>query len=254
MKKRLFLILIFFVIVQGKSQNNFVEPPYKAGETLKYVLYYGWIDGGEAVLKINDATYNNKGVIHSVASARTIKLVEKFYEVNDIYESYFDPQTNLPEKSVRNISENSYRYYNEVTYDRENDSVISLKSGKHAAPKNIQDVLSSFYYLRNKLKKSLNINQVIKIDTYFSDEVFPLIIRYEGDEIIETRLGKFNCMKFVPIVEVGRVFKSNDDLKIWITKDENLIPVRVQFDLKLGALKCDLIEYSGLKLDLLYLE
>ena len=255
MKRRLFLILIFFVIVQGKSQNsNNVEPPYKAGETLKYVLYYGWIDGGEAVLKINDTSYNNKQVIHSVASARTIKLVEKFYKVNDIYESYFDPETNLPEKSVRNISENRYRYYNEVTYDRENDSVISLKSGKHAVPKNIQDVLSSFYYLRNQLKKNLKISQVIRVDTYFSDEVFPLIIRYEGDEIIETRLGKFSCMKFVPIVEVGRVFKSNDDLKIWITRDENLIPLRVQFNLKLGALKCDLIEYSDLKSDLLYLE
>lgn len=254
MNKISILILFIFIIVQSKAQSNKTESSYKSGETLKYVLYYGWIDGGEALLKINDTTYNNKEVIHSIAAATTVKLVKRFYVVHDIYESYFDPNTNLPEKSIRNISENRYRYYNEVTYDRNNDSLISLKSGKHAVPKNIQDVLSTFYYLRKMLSHSLKINQEIKIDTYFSDEIFPLIIRYKGDEVIETRLGKFNCMKFVPVVEVGRVFKTKDDLKIWISKDENLIPLRVQFDLKFGALKCDLIEYAGLKSTLHYLE
>ena len=250
---KLLLILFIFVIVQSKAQSN-NDSPYKSGETLKYIFYFGWFDGGEALLKINDTTYNNKEVIHSVASATTVSLVKRFYVVHDVYESYFDPKTNLPEKSIRNISENRYRYYNEVTYDRKNDSLISLKSGKHAVPKNIQDVLSSFYFLRNKLRDSLKINQEIRIETYFSDKIFPLIIRYKGDEVIETRLGKFNCMKFVPVVEVGRVFKSNDDLKIWISKDKNLIPLRVQFDIAFGALKCDLIKYSGLKTDLHYLE
>ncbi|RLD60984.1 MAG: DUF3108 domain-containing protein [Bacteroidetes bacterium] len=254
MSKKFLLIIFLFAILQCRGQNNYVEPPYKGGETLKYVLYYGWIDGGEALLKITDTIYNNKKVVHSVARARTIKLVEKFYNVKDVYESYFDAKTNLPEKSIRNISENSYKYYNEVTYDREYDSVISLKSGKHAVPKNIQDVLSAFYYLRNQSMKSMKVGQEIKVDTYFSDEVFPLIIRYKGDEIIKTRIGKFNCMKFVPVVEVGRVFKTKDDLKIWITKDENFIPMRVQFDLAFGALKCDLIEYSGIKMELNYLE
>ncbi|MBE9469072.1 MAG: DUF3108 domain-containing protein [Bacteroidetes bacterium] len=254
MNKIFFLILLFFAIFQCKAQSNYDSVPYKGGETLKYVLYYGWIDGGEAVLKITDTVYNNKKVVHSVASARTIKLVEKFYNVKDVYESYFDASTNLPVKSVRDINEDSYSYYNEVSYDRENDSVISLKSGKHAVPKNIQDVLSAFYYLRNQSMKRMTVGEEIKVDTYFSDEVFPLIICYRGDETIKTKIGKFLCMKFVPVVEVGRVFKTKDDLKIWITKDENLIPLRVQFDLAFGALKCDLIEYSGIKTKLRYLE
>ena len=69
----------------------------------------------------------------------------------------------------------------------------------------------------------------------------------KGLETIKTKLGKINCFKFSPVVEVGRVFDTEDDLSIWISNDNNFIPVRVQFDLFIGSLKCDLIEYSGLK-------
>jgi hypothetical protein len=88
------------------------------------------------------------------------------------------------------------------------------------------------------------------MDTYFADEIFPLKMRYVGDEKIKTKLGAFHSMKFSPVVEPGRIFDSEDDVTIWLSKDKNFIPLQIRIDLIIGSIKCDLIEYSGLQYDL----
>jgi len=96
----------------------------------------------------------------------------------------------------------------------------------------------------DKIKK---VGDTVVLDTYFADEIFPLKMRYVGDEKVRTKMGKFNAMKFSPVVEPGRVFDSEDDVTIWISKDKNYIPLQIRIDLIIGSIKCDLVEYSGLK-------
>jgi hypothetical protein len=48
-------------------------------------------------------------------------------------------------------------------------------------------------------------------------------------------------------VEPGRIFEKEDDMNIYLSADRNRVPIRVEFNLKVGSVKCDLIEYSGLK-------
>ena len=137
-------------------------------------------------------------------------------------------------------------------YQEENYVLSQKKQGeKIEVPKNILDMVSLFYSIRNHDYKNFKYDQLIKIVTYFDDEIFPFDIRYRGIETIRTPLGKFECLKFVPFVEPGRIFESEDDMTIWISNDKNLIPLRIQFDLIVGSFKCDLIKYKNLKFPLL---
>ena len=68
-----------------------------------------------------------------------------------------------------------------------------------------------------------------------------------GDEIIHTRLGKFNCYKLVPVVQTGRLFKNEEDVNFWVTKDANKIPILVKAKIPVGYIKMHLVEWSGLK-------
>ena len=158
----------------------------------------------------------------------------------------------MPVKSVRDISEGNYKWYNETLFDHENDSVYSQRSGSVKVPDNIQDIVSAFYKLRVILSKETEIGTVIKLESYFADEIFPLYIRYKGIETIKTKLGEIECMKFSPVVEVGRVFKTKDDMTMWFSNDKNCVPIRMKFDLFVGSLKVDLIEYKNLKYPLEY--
>jgi hypothetical protein len=48
-------------------------------------------------------------------------------------------------------------------------------------------------------------------------------------------------------VITGRVFKNDDDMVVWFSNDNNYIPIRIRFNIFLGAIYCDLSQYSGLK-------
>ncbi|MFN6082742.1 MAG: DUF3108 domain-containing protein [Bacteroidota bacterium] len=45
----------------------------------------------------------------------------------------------------------------------------------------------------------------------------------------------------------GRVFKDQEAITMWVTDDENKIPLRVQSEIWVGSLKADLIEMKGIR-------
>ena len=221
---------------------------YQGGERLVFSLNYGFVTGGRATLTVEDSIFNDRKVHHVIGRGVTVGLADVLYKIRDRYESFINIETNEPLKAVRSIREGRYRYYNEVEYNRDSSQVISKKSGIHNVQDGILDILSAFYFARNhKFNENLQEGEVIEFMTYFSDENFPLRIRYRGTEVIKTNFGKIECYKFSPVTEVGRAFKTEDDMHVWITRDNNRIPVRVRFDLAVGSFTCNLTEFKGLK-------
>ncbi|NSW45761.1 MAG: DUF3108 domain-containing protein [Bacteroidales bacterium] len=244
--KNINLWLLFFVYsVSLWAQEKHIA--FKDGETLKYLVHYGFIDGGYAMLKLTDFEMNGKKYFHAVASGYSTGLADKLFKVRDVYETFVDKETDLPVKAIRNISEDTYKYYDEVLFNRRDNTVISKRKGKVSVPENTMDILSAFYYARNHNFKNLKQGDIITLDTYFDDGMFTLQIRYKGIETIKTDFGKVNCLKFSPVVEPGRIFDTQDDVTIWISNDNNFLPVRIQFDLLVGSIKADLVKYENLK-------
>jgi hypothetical protein len=82
--------------------------------------------------------------------------------------------------------------------------------------------------------------------TWFADELYPIQLVYAGMEEVKTRAGKIKCYKFNPITEVGRLFKTNEDASFWFSADKNCLPVKIRFDIFVGAFTVDLYSYEGL--------
>lgn len=255
---RTLLSYLFFLLVAGTlsessalfAQRSAQRPVYGHGEELHYVMNYGFITGGRGILSIRDTVLNGKKVQHMSGLAYTVGLADAIYKIRDKYESFVDVETDYPIKSIRNIREGRYRYYNEVLYHHGPDStrIVSQKSGEKYVAPNIYDIVTAFYIGRKKyFNDNLVKGQTVEIMTYFSDEEFPLRIRYQGLETIHTKFGKLECYKFAPVTEVGRSFKTDEDMHIWITRDQNRIPVRVKFNLVVGSFTCDLEQFRGLQ-------
>jgi hypothetical protein len=218
---------------------------FKPGEMLKYEMSYGWIKGGEASLNLEKVKYRGKDAYHVRAVGKTTGIAHSLYNVRDVYESYFDPVTGKPFKSMMNLKEGKYRNYNEVYYHHSSGTITSKKSGKKKLEKkDVFDIVSAFYHLRRSLS-NLKVNEKVVIHTYFHDEPWDLVVRFKGYQTIKTELGKITCMKFKPIVEEG-TFESEDALDIWISADRNRVPIRVKMKLFVGSFKTDLTGYEGL--------
>ena len=226
---------------------------YKPGEIAKYNIQYGVFTSGIGSLEVKSDTLDGKEVWHAKFLAKTTGLADAIFKVIDIYEVYIDPKTELPVKSIRNVHEGKYKRYNVVTFDHttRKDSAIlfSDRTGIHIAPKGIHDIISCFYYFRNnilpdggKLKKG----DIIELTTWFTDQLYPIRLRFVGMDDVRIGGGKIKCYKFNPVTEVGRLFKTEEDVSFWFSADKNLLPVKIRFDIFVGAFMVELASYEGL--------
>ncbi|HAZ04732.1 MAG: hypothetical protein A2W90_09845 [Bacteroidetes bacterium GWF2_42_66] len=253
MQVRINLFFIFLILALSVNAQEVFTPPvkpntaFRVGENLSYQIRYGLVLGGIATISLTDEIYNNKKAFHAVATAQTTGMAELIFGVKDSYESWFDKKTNLSYKQIRNIREGRYRKYNEVTYNRENNTVNSKLSGVHPVPENILDLTTTLYYIRRIDFSKVKEGDTVFLNMYFADEIFPFYLRYKGKESIRTKFGKISCLKISPVVEVGRMFKTPDDLSIWLTDDANQLPVLVKTDIRhVGSVLLKLTKYENI--------
>jgi len=250
--KRFFWITIILLILSSLAEGQ--PSSYKPGEKVTYTIQYGPVTAGNATLELTNDTFNMRDVWHSKLSARTTGMAEALFKVLDIYESDIDPSTELPVRSIRNIHEGHYKKYNVVLFDhitRPDSSILSSDlTGRHIAPPKIHDILSCFYFFRNHLlPRDTNFlikGEIITIITWFCDELYPIHLKYIGTDEIKTRVGKIECYKFNPVTETGRLFKTQEDVSFWFSADKNFLPVKVRFDIFVGAFTCEITSYEGL--------
>jgi thioredoxin-related protein len=144
------------------------------------------------------------------------------------------------------VDEGGYKISQNYIYNHSNNMVqADGKSFKVAA--HMQDMLSAFYYARTIDFSAAKKNDIYTIPAFVDNEVFNLKIKFVGREIINTDHGNIYCMKFRPILQKGRIFKHEEDLNVWISDDDNHIPIRAQAEILVGSIKMDLHQFSGTK-------
>lgn len=251
MKKTL-IILSAIIITQISVAQQ--ESSFQEGEWFQFKMSYsGFLTAGYASLTVKEKKLNGKDVYHVVGKGWTSGMIKWFFKVKDHYESYFDKTSLLPYKFIRNIDEGGHTKDVEVDFDQNtnkayvHDKKHKTKSTFDTKP-NVQDLVSTYYYLRNKINiNTLQVGDEIRTDMFFDQENYGFKLIYLGTEIIDTDFGKIESLKFRPYVMAGRVFKQEESLTLWVSKDKNKIPLRIKADLRVGSLRADLQAFKGLK-------
>lgn len=249
MKK--YIIFVLFIAMTGFSSRT--QSSFEVGEFVKLRIHYGVLNAGYATLEVKDAVVNNKKVFHAVGKGYTTGMSRFFFKVDDTYESYFDKETGLPYQFVRKIDEGGYTKNMEGFFDQAADKVV-VKDYKSGVTKSFnvtdktQDVMSMFYYLRNHPNiDNLKVGESVTVNMFFDEEVSQFKLKFVGKENVDTKYGLIPSMIFKPLVQSGRVFKEQESVTVWISADQNKIPVRIKATLAVGSLKADLDGLRGLK-------
>jgi hypothetical protein len=101
------------------------------------------------------------------------------------------------------------------------------------------------YYARNIDFSKNNIGDVIPIVMYLDNKIYSLTIRYLGKETIKTETGLVACIKFNPKLIPGTMFKDGDEMTVWVSDDENKIPVLIEAPILIGQVKAKLKSATG---------
>lgn len=250
--KKTFIVVMLLVASNLVAQNK--KSAFKTGEWLKFRMHYGFLNASYATLHVKNAVIDETPVYHVVGHGETTGFASIFFKVDDTYESYFDKRDGRPYRFIRKINEGGYKKDVEINFDYEKDKAL-LNDKKNKKKLNftledgIQDLISAFYYLRNNYEpKDLEVGKAIDLKMLYDDDgIFNFKLKYLGKEIVKTKFGKVECLKFRPLVQSGRVFKEEESLSLWVSNDDNRIPIRIKADLAVGSIKADLDGYNGLK-------
>lgn len=230
------------------AQDSNALRHFGPGERLKYKIKYGFITAAEATLSIEEhrKEMTGKNVYHLVANGKTSGSFNLIMKVRNRYDSYIDRETLKPVLYTELIKEGNYHRETISNFDHETKKAKTNK-GVFDITENTLDVISAFYNARAFDLKNLAPGTKLKLEYFIEDTVYPLEIVYVGKEVIETEVGKFECVKFSPTLQPGRIFRKDSKMYLWISNDENRIPLKVEVEILIGSLVLELQSYEGLK-------
>ena len=250
----LFLLLISIVSVAyiAPTDSFKKEQAYTSGEWFKFRIHYGVFNASYATLEVKDKTLNGRKVYHLKGKGKSTGLLHLFFEVDDKYESYVDQETGEPYRFIRDIDEGGHTKDIQIDFDHKaRKAVVNNKKYKEVTTMDIkpgtQDMVSSFYHLRNIVDtETLLTGDEFILPMFFDKENYDFKMKFLGREVVKTKFGKINALKFRPYVQSGRVFEEEESLTVWISDDQNKIPLKIQAKLAVGSLTADLDAFKGL--------
>jgi hypothetical protein len=223
---------------------------FKSGERLDFTVYYSlvgiYVNAANASVSVSTEKLNNKTVYHIVGIGKTNSSYDWISKVNDRYETYVDTNTLLPQKFMRHVEEGNHRKFETITFNRTANTVVT-NDGVYKVPACIQDVVSALYYARNIDFSKYKAGDKISFNMFIDNEVFNMYIRYVGKETVKTRYGKFKAIRFKPLLIKGTVFEGGEKMNVWVSDDNNRIPLRVETPLTVGSIKIDMMSYKNLR-------
>ena len=254
MKSLILIVLISFAFSssQGQELPNRQDAVFNVGEQLKYKFKYGFITAAEATLRVKESEvkFNNRPVFQLTAEGRTAGTFNVFYKVRNRYDSYIDKTNLVPYLYTESIREANYRRNDKARFYQDQKKIVTNK-GNFKGDGQTFDIVSAYYFARSLDLAKIKAGDKFTMDYFLDDGVTDLTVQYVGKERIKTSMGTFNCLKFSPSIQPGRIFRKDSRLYLWITDDNNRIPVRAQVEILVGSVTMELTDASGLKYPLL---
>ncbi len=258
MRIQLLLFLLFpFTSLFAQSsleESSFVyrtvsNNAYTVGERLKYSIRYGVVKAvNTEIAVVKDTVVRGRDCYKVEYKARTVPMFDNFYRVDDRYETFIDKQGQFPHSFKQQIREGNYAHDEWMEFYHDKGLARSLIHNHefYMVPYS-QDILSAYFYVRTMDLRSMKDGTIIELNHVSDKEVIPLKIKIRNRDLLETELGVFRTIVVEPIVKGIGLFKSEGQVLIWMTDDENKIPIRIKIKVIVGSLYADIESMEGLR-------
>ncbi|MBR6883606.1 MAG: DUF3108 domain-containing protein [Bacteroidales bacterium] len=242
------------------TRTDGVEP-FKAGEVITMSISYNWhavqTDVAKGTLSVNQENLNGERVWHTKMTAVTAPFFDVFFKIRERFESWFALKGMEPRKFIRDTYEGGYTATNLYVYDRK-AGVIHANVKRGEDPEMNKDLpfgtcsydLTTLLYFVRKIDMSrVEVGKPYKITFSIDENAGTLSLTYRGKENKYFKgIGTVATLKFGISVRSGNIFEG-DQAFIWLTDDENHLPVAFMAPLKVGAMNGRLTSYKNLSND-----
>lgn len=251
-KKNIYKPLIFALLLAGAAAAEIEDPPelwFPVGEKLTYQVYWGLFPVAETSVTTEWIEEDDRLLLAIRARTKSYALLDTLYPVNDFIESVVDPETFLPLRFSKNLSEGRYRLNEITTFDHERltahwKHLIKTNETDFAIEADTRDLLSFMYFMRSrKLEPNRTYAQRLMAD----EKLYDLIINTKNyAKVHVSRYGSVRCLAIEPEAKFQGFFVRIGRLFLWISDDARCLGVRAVAKAPvIGSIKLLLYKVEG---------
>lgn len=257
LKGAIFVLLLIVGVATSSAQV------FQDGEVLYYRAAYRAkmvpnIEAGEVTVSTSMDKLDGKEVYRVTGNGRTLPFFRWFFDMNDTYKIWVDKETLRTQRFESDLKEDKYTFRSYYRYDWDSMKVHTWAQKRQNQPREktmaltneSMDAVSLYFNLRSVDLNSFREGEYRKLDMVLEDTIRHLRYRYIGRENLKVpRMGRFDTMKFACTIGSSEEFSFTDGTEffIWITNDENKIPVMLASPVRVGEIRAYLRRYEGLK-------
>ena len=188
-------------IIEEWSDGDVARRPFGVGERLTYAVRVGPLGKGKAVAEILGAdTVRGRTVYHSVFKITGSLL---FFKVDDLYESWFDPNTLVSLRYHQNIDQGSYE--RDRTYEIIPERGVYVDAQKKELP-TVELPLDDGAFLYFLRTIPLETGKTYTWNRYFKPDRNPVKVTVVRRERIRVPAGEFNAVVLQPSIKAKGIF------------------------------------------------
>lgn len=257
--KHYFLLLLAVLNLKSLAQNNTIA----VGEKLVYAASYNMsgilTDIAQVKMETSEVTTSKSTLMRLKCTAATFTKWDDFFKIRDLYESYVNPKTLTPYLYKRDISEGGYYKFMQYKYNHKAKLVKSLKRKRNEKGNtwdenntikigtSTKDLVSTLYHIRNLDIHKASPGDQQKFTVLFDNKENVITLKYIGKETISTKIGSKECYKLDISMKGSDIIKGSNNNLLWLTADDNKIPVYAKIKIPVGNGELKIQSASGLK-------
>ena len=235
---------------------------FKDGEELTFIANYTWgavrTDVGELTARVSYQDHPSEPIFHAQASVRTFSFFDWFFKIRDTYEARFRANDLTPLYFYRDIHEGKYTIQNRYNFLENNQIDVRItRSGNRVRDTLMQgkpctfDFMTLLYFARNINTLEMKVGEQVMLSFIIDEEMHDLYFRYLGVENKKVQgVGTFRCRKFAASLVAGVVFTGKEEMLVWISDDDNRLPIGIESPIVVGKVTARLSKYQGIKFPL----
>lgn len=235
---------------------------FQAGESMNFILHYRWgminTDVGTATVSLDSLTFNGHEAFCCSVKGQTTRMFDRIFRVREDFRSWFTRDGLKPLKFTRDTYEGGYEARNKYLYEWDAAEphiaadIYTSKRGQTSMELPLTpctyDLPALFFFARNMDIDNVEPGRRYPMTFAIDDDVYNVYFILYGRETIKVKgLGTVRTIKFAAKLLEGEVFKGEEDMMIWISDDENRLPVYFEAPLLVGVAAGRMSACDGLK-------
>lgn len=236
---------------------------YHPGEVLKYRVSYKAkmfpnTEVGSVEVTTSEEATDSASCYKVVGVGRTLPTYRWFFNLEDVYTVWVDPSSLLPVRFESDLREGDYTFQSNYAYDWDARQVHTRwRSRKRPYQQKTmeltpesKDAISLFFGMRSAAADSFRPGEPQVLQMVLQDTIRTLQYRFLGRETKKIRnMGKFKTLKFDCQLGTSEGFSFTDGtvFTIWISDDDNKIPLYIESPVRVGSINAYISGYKGLK-------